>query len=46
MHSVAMQIWAEKKAALDAGEVAILEQAGRGKDIMSVLHTSNAYILL
>jgi hypothetical protein len=46
MHSVAMQIWAEKKAALDAGKVAILEQARRGKDIMSVLCTSNAYILL
>jgi hypothetical protein len=46
MHGVAMQIWAEKKAALDAGKVTVLEQAGRGKDIMSVLCMSKACILL
>jgi hypothetical protein len=37
MYNVAVRIWAEKKAALKVGEGAFQEQAGRGKDIMSVL---------
>jgi hypothetical protein len=46
MHDVAMRIWTEKKAALEAGEGAVRGQAGRGKDIMSVLRTSKSYVLL
>jgi hypothetical protein len=46
MYDVATRIWAEKKAAFESGEGVVREQAGGGKDIMSVLRKYKPYILL
>lgn len=39
MHKMAKKIYESKKAALAAGDEAVVEQIGEGKDIMSVLCT-------
>lgn len=37
MHGRAKEIYTEKKALLDRGDEALLEQVGEGKDLMSIL---------
>jgi hypothetical protein len=46
MYDVVTRIWAEKKAAFEYGKGVVQEQAGGGKDIMSVLCKYKPYILL
>ncbi|KAI0718795.1 cytochrome P450 [Cerioporus squamosus] len=41
MHGRAREIYAEKKALLDRGDEALLEQVGEGKDLMSILLKAN-----
>lgn len=41
MHRRATEIYREKKARLDKGDEALLQQVGEGKDLMSILRASS-----
>ncbi|KAJ8521037.1 hypothetical protein ONZ45_g2214 [Pleurotus djamor] len=41
MHNTSVEIWRSKKAAMEKGDAAVLDQIGQGKDIMSILMRAN-----
>ncbi|KAJ3775232.1 cytochrome P450 [Lentinula raphanica] len=41
MHDLAVQIYQEKKHALEEGDEAVLKQIGKGKDLLSILMKAN-----
>ncbi|KAJ3758988.1 cytochrome P450 [Lentinula raphanica] len=46
MHDLAVQIYQEKKHALEEGDEAVLKQIGKGKDLLSILIHQHAVLIL